>query len=540
MSDPRARRMFGANGSPDLATSPFRVDRDRIASSPFFGRLGGVTQVISPGGSGLLVHNRLTHSLKVAQVARAVAERLAADPRYGDLLTRLGGCDPDVVEAAALAHDLGHPPFGHLGESTLDRLARTRLGLADGFEGNAQSYRIVTSTEIRAPAGRATIGLDLTAAVRAALLKYPWTRHGGLAGYPHPHPSTLDPAPRGASAPAVDPASGSSKFSAYSTELADLRQARAPFAGVLPDWQQTVEASIMDTADDIAYAIHDVEDFHRVGVLQSGSVGNELLTWQREAKALAELTEPVLAAGVRRPGYATELLRRQLRRKDAWISDDDAFAAAVEVVRTELVEGLLATGFDGSLDAELAVSAFSARWTRRLVDALAVVADPPVRSGHLVLAPAQWHEVQVLKLVHRRFVLQRPDLALHQRGQAAALTTLVESLWAWVNDPDETARLPQRLADLIELADAELADAELADTELADAELADRKLADTGPSDAGAGASTVDSVPLTRRQRAQGRAIVDFVAALTDSQAVALSDALAGRQGPLWTDAFVL
>jgi dGTPase len=531
--------MFGPTRAPalDLAASPFRADRDRIASSPFFSRLGGVTQVISPGGSGLLVHNRLTHSLKVAQVARAVAERLVADPRYGPLLARLGGCDPDVVEAAALAHDLGHPPFGHLGEYTLDRLARTRLGLADGFEGNAQSYRIVTSTEIRGRSGPAhadpaTIGLDLTAAVRAALLKYPWTRRGGVGGHPNPHPSTMWPAPRGASVPADDPTRGSAKFSAYTTELADLRQARAPFVGVLPDWQQTVEASMMDTADDIAYAIHDVEDFNRVGVLQSGAVGTEFLTWLRNAKSLAELTDPVLAAGVRRPGYATELLRRQLRRKDGWISDDDAFAAAVEVVRTELVDGLLSTGFDGSIDAELVVSGFSARWTRRLVDALAVLADPPVRSGHVVMEPAQWHEVQVLKLVHRRFVLQRPDLALHQRGQAAALTNLVESLQAWVSDPDETARLPQRLADLIELADAELADAELTDAELADAELTDTELAGR--------TSTRDTAGGTRRQRAQGRAIIDFVAALTDSQAVALSDALAGRHGPLWTDAFVL
>ena len=189
-ADPRSRRLFGGSGRAlgDLAASPFRADRDRIVGSPFFTRLNGVTQVVSPGGSGLLVHNRLTHSLKVAQVARA--DRRAADaptPRRRDLLDALGGCDPDVVEAAALAHDLGHPPFGHLGERVLDRLARQRLGLPDGFEGNAQSYRIVTSTEIR---GAATIGLDLTAAVRAAMLKYPWTR----LRLPGPAPAAPRPA----------------------------------------------------------------------------------------------------------------------------------------------------------------------------------------------------------------------------------------------------------------------------------------------------------------------------------------------------------
>jgi len=516
--------MFGGGVPGDLAASPFRVDRDRIVTSPFFARLGGVTQVISPGGSGLLVHNRLTHSLKVAQVARAVAERLSASPRFRDLLERLGGCDPDVVEAAALAHDLGHPPFGHLGESVLDRIARTRLYLADGFEGNAQSYRIVTSTDLRGsltlsrPELPAVIGLDLTAAVRAALLKYPWTR----ASFPDPHPSTMVPVPRGATPPADDPESGSAKFGAYTTELADLRHARAPFAGRLPDWQQTVEASIMDTADDIAYAIHDIEDFHRVGVLRSGAVAAELRTWQATAATLSTLEYRDLVADGRRPGYATERLRRDIARKDAWISDDDAFAAAVAHVSTELVDGLLAVPFDGSIEAEQTVTGFSARWTLRLVDAIEVVDAPTVRSGHVVLGPAQWHEVQVLKLVHRRFVLARPDLALHQRGQARLLVALVDALLAWLTDADwltgsnETARLPQRLRDLVDLAEAELT---------------------AEPSAvAASGAGPV----VSRIDRARGRAIVDFVAALTDSQAAGLLDAISGRSGQLWTDAFVL
>jgi len=497
--DPRAARLFGPSGAnDDLAASPFRADRDRIVSSPFFARLGGVTQVISPGGSGLLVHNRLTHSLKVAQVARAVAERLTGDPRYQDLLEKLGGCDPDVVEAAALAHDLGHPPFGHLGERVLDRLARERFGLADGFEGNAQSYRIVTSTEIR---GSSRAGLDLTAAVRAAMLKYPWTR----LSYPDPHPRSLDPPPRGAAAAPGDPAGGSAKFGAYSTELEDLRQARAPFDGRIAPWQQTVEASIMDIADDIAYAIHDVEDFYRVGVLQQGSVATELLGWQRQRGELAAITDAELGLDTRRPGLAIERLRRQVRRKDRWISDDDAFADAVELARREVVDGLLAAPFDGSIEAEQYVGEFSARWTRRLVNAIEVQAEPTTRSGHVVLRPAEWHQVVVLKFIHQRFVLNRPDLALHQRGQARLLGTLVESLLDWILDPEAASRLPSRIRDLIELGEAEL------------------------PAD------TPD-----RSAKARGRAIIDFVASLTDGQAVAMLDALSGRSGQLWTDAFVL
>src|SRR4051794_491793 len=485
MDDPRARRLFGDSpvAPGDLAASPYRVDRDRIVSSPFFARLAGVTQVISPGGAGLLVHNRMTHSLKGAQVGRAIAERVSSD-----LTEKLGGCDPDVVEAAALAHDLGHPPFGHLGERVLDQLARHRLRLRDGFEGNAQSYRIVTSTEIR---GQATIGLNLTNAVRAAILKYPWTRRG----HPSPHPRFMDPPPRGAATPPDDADGGSLKFGAYSTEVDDMIAARAPFAGRVADWQQTVEASVMDTADDIAYAIHDLEDVHRVGVLQQGAVAAELMAWQRWGPDTA----------LDRSGGAIESLRRQLHRKDAWVANDDAFAAAVELVRAELVDGLLARPFDGSLEAEAQVAAFSATWTRRLVESIELTGQPAVRSGHVLLAPAQWHEVQILKFIQNKFVLPRPDLALHQRGQARLLASLVEALLGWLTDPDEAERLPRRLRDLVELAENELP----------------------------------EGIP-ERIDRARGRAVVDFGPGPPRNPGVGLKGRLSGRSRQLWTDAFVL
>jgi dGTPase len=506
--DLRAERLFGGSSVAlgDLAANPYRVDRDRIVASPFFARLGGVTQVISPGGSGLLVHNRLTHSLKVAQLARAMAERLLAEPATADLVDDLGGCDPDVVEAAALAHDLGHPPFGHLGEQVLDRLARERFGLRDGFEGNAQSLRIVTTTEVRGPRGA---GLDLTAAVRAALLKYPWTR----LDHPDPHPRHAAVPPRGAGEPPEAPGTGSAKFSVYSTELDDLRQARAPFDGVLAETQQTVEAAVMDTADDIAYAIHDLEDFHRAGVLRHATVAAELRAWLDDAPELAAMSDAELANSgwptqPRRPGRSLEELRRRLHAKDSWAVDDETFAAAVRRVQAELVDGLLAIPFDGSVIAEQAVAAFSDRWTERLVGGVVVLAEPHPRAAHVSLVGQQWHEVAVLKFVHHRFVLTRPDLGLHQRGQASLLATLVEGLREWLADrvDHERARLPSRLADLVELAADEY-----------------RALGEPQP-----------------WRAATGRAVVDFVASLTDAQAVALLDVLSGRSSHLWTDALVL
>src|SRR5206468_6845607 len=133
--------------------------------------------------------------------------------------------------------------------------------------------------------------------------------------HPAPHPRTLRIPPRGASEPPEAAGSGSAKFSAYVTELDDFEQSRAPFRGRIEDWQQTVEASVMDTADDIAYAIHDVEDFHRVGVLQQGSVATELIAWQRDAAELRQLSAGALAATARRAGRAVEQLRRDIHRK---------------------------------------------------------------------------------------------------------------------------------------------------------------------------------------------------------------------------------
>jgi dGTPase len=500
----------------DLIGSPFRVDRDRVASSPFFGRLAGVTQVVSPTGSGLLLHNRLTHSLKVAQIARAIAERLGADEDTAALLEKLGGCELDTVEAAALAHDLGHPPFGHLGEEILDRIARHRFGLPDGFEGNAQSFRIITTTDARGPSG---VGLDLTAAVRAAVLKYPWTR----LRHPEPHPRSMDVPPRGATEPADARGSGSPKFSAYVTELADFVQARAAFAGRIESWQQTVEASVMDTADDIAYAIHDLDDFHRAGVLQHATVAAELGQWQEKRLDLAGLDRDGLATESRLPGRSLEALRRRLHERDAWAVDDDAFADAVARVRVELVDGLLAVPFDGSVAAEQALARFSARWTDRLVAGVRVSAVPTTRSGHVLLATQQWHDVQVLKFVHRHFVLLRPDLALHQRGQARLLTSLVEELEQWIGDRRESDRLPRRLYDLLELSEHQYA-----------------TLARTDPALLTGATGEAPAGPDAVRALARGRAVVDFVASLTDSQAAALLDALTGHRGQLWTDAFAL
>ena len=127
---------------------PHRPGTDPVR--PVLSRLADVTQVVTAGATSGVVHNRLTHTIKVTAVARTIAVRLLRTEDR-ELLGDLGGLDHVVVQAAANAHDLGHPPFGHLGERVLDRLARERFGLADGFEGNAQTFRILTELEVLGP-----------------------------------------------------------------------------------------------------------------------------------------------------------------------------------------------------------------------------------------------------------------------------------------------------------------------------------------------------------------------------------------------------
>lgn len=222
--------------------TPFERDRARVLYSSALRRLGAKTQVLGPGADDF-VRTRLTHSLEVAQVGRALGQEL--------------GSDPDVVDAACLSHDLGHPPFGHNGEKALDAVSQD-IG---GFEGNAQTFRLLTRLEPKtlSPQGRSA-GLNLTRASLDAVAKYPWTRGGGPGG------------PQGKSA---------RKFCVYEADAEVFTWMRQG----TPWGRPCVEAQIMDFSDDVGYSVHDVED-----AIALGSMDPAALRQDAEIEALLDAT----------------------------------------------------------------------------------------------------------------------------------------------------------------------------------------------------------------------------------------------------------
>jgi dGTPase len=349
-------------------------DHDRILYTSAFQRLAGITQIAAPE-TGSAIHNRLTHTLKVAQVARRLAQRVGLDEEGQETAT-----------AAALAHDLGHPPFGHIAERELNRLAEEW----GGFEGNAQSFRIVNTLAARDPA---YWGLNLTQRTLNATLKYPWLR-------------VKD-----------DPRKGT-KWGAYEHELPAFRFARE---GSGDTDEPSVEAVIMDWSDDVTYAVHDLEDFFRIGLIP-----------------LERLSDP---RGDERRRFRESLFttrdgRTTLREKftNAGLTEADIDAALDFVLGGAFGD---ITPYRGSRTDRIGLRSQTSALIGRFVQAAAV------RDGgtRLEIKQPQKAEVAVLKELAWYFVITDPSLATIQHGQVRVIGDLHKIYCEAVDDPDEGWKL---------------------------------------------------------------------------------------------------
>jgi len=376
---------------------PFERDYDRLVHTSAFRRLQGTTGVVAPGESEHF-RTRLTHTLEVAQLARRLGHRL--------------GASPDVCEAAAVMHDVGHAPFGHVGERALcdaiDAVA-VRWGLdpdaVGGYEGNAQTFRLVTS---RLTGHSDLPGLNLTRATLDAALKYPWAR-GEVSR---------------------------EKWCFYPTEADEAARVRD---GVPSErrWQRSVEAQVMDWADDVAYAVHDIEDFAQDGAIplallaQSASarerVAAQLVARRERRGKLADAVEgagavPAGAEGIGRfpfeaPRYtATELAGAF---EDLFGDPDGPFAGFRSL-----------TGeYDGSLEYRRALRRMRTALIGDLLEAVhpADPAAPFARHRNDLVIPLRARLIDdVLRDLLWLFVIEHPRMATYQHGQRRVVTDLLD------------------------------------------------------------------------------------------------------------------
>lgn len=370
----RDARRF-AISAPDQRTEAER-DRDRILYSSAFHRLAGITQIVRAGELDIF-HTRQQHTYKVAQIGRRLAENcIRTCEREGtSAWVEHHGVNPEVVEAACIAHDLGHPPFGHAAEEVLDELVRNAGGGTfdpDGYEGNAQTFRILTKLAIRFGTSDQCLGLDLTRATLAAVLKYPWLRDHS------------DPKKRG-------------KWSAYRSEEIDFLWARE----FHPGEAKTAEAELMDWADDIAYSVHDLEDFHRVGVIPWWSILND---GQKDA-----LISRSVGAWFAAPADASARMR-------------EAFERIARIVRS--FPKVTDEPYDGSRDQRRQLRNFTSKLIGRFIQA-AKLANPESGATIEIERYAQ-DEVRLLKHLARHYVIGLPALQAQQFGQRRIVTDLFQ------------------------------------------------------------------------------------------------------------------
>jgi dGTPase len=347
-------------GEAEAARTPFERDRARVLHAYAFRRLADKTQVVVPGEDDF-PRTRLTHSLEVAQIGREIGASL--------------GCDADIVDTAGLAHDIGHPPFGHNGEDALDALS----GECGGFEGNAQTLRVLTRLEAKTlfppegpgPSGEPA-GLNLTRATLDAVCKYPWARREGQR-----------------------------KFGVYEADT----EAFAWLRDGAPGQQRCLEAQVMDWADDVAYSVHDVED----------GIHARMITIETIDDDAREQICAIAAAH-----YSTHTIAELAPVLD-------------ELLELPSLQDLV--GYDGSYRLQAAAKRATSELTGRFAGAAvhatrAKYGDAPLGryEADLVVPGAVAAECALLKAMAMHYVMRRPGAAERLTWQRGVLTELAAAL----------------------------------------------------------------------------------------------------------------
>ena len=338
----------------ETVRSPFARDRARVLHSVGLRRLAAKTQVMLAGVADF-PRTRLTHTLEVAQIARELGDAL--------------GCDADVVEVAGLAHDLGHPPFGHNGEEELDRLAH---GIG-GFEGNAQTLRVLARLEAKiTDETGASAGLNLTRASLDASCKYPWPRKPGLR-----------------------------KFGCYADDAGVFDWLRRG----APGERTCLEEQVMDWSDDVAYSVHDAEDAVHSGLLdlaqfRSASVQQELVAIARERYAPD------------RDVHALSEAMGRLTSLEYWPGQFDGSMASLVELKT----------FTSYLIGRFCVSA-------QIATQIEYGSEPLTRYAASLVVPDEVRdEVSVMKAVAVKYVMNRPGANAEYARQREVIAELVHGL----------------------------------------------------------------------------------------------------------------
>ena len=336
--------------------SDFERDRARVLHSAALRRLAAKTQVVR-ATSADFPRTRLTHSLECAQIGRELGQEI--------------GCDPDLVDAACLAHDIGHSPFGHNGEAALNELAAA-IG---GFEGNAQTLRLLTRLEPKTEGA----GLNLTRATLDATLKYPWFGEPGT------------------------------KFGAYAEDAEVFGWIRQG----APDRRPCLEAQVMDWADDVAYSVHDMEDGFHAGLITFKNLKSQTERAEVSRTAIAYCPGGVTEAEL------TEILEALLAL-DIWPASYDGgpgTVAALKNLTSELIGRFCVAAQQATLpppDAQPAplshTSPIGHSFTRYAAD--------------LVVPRRQRLECALLKAITARYVMNRAGVVAAQARERELLTEL--------------------------------------------------------------------------------------------------------------------